>query len=202
MLEEYPSGSESEPVPPPTKAPSRKRKAATKLSEAASHLACLSRDYFEDSETEGPEELAEKFAGYIQRLEAALAKAKSSGGAPAAKQKTRADLETAAEKIRRAAVSGITKQMTWKPTCKTNTAKWLYDGLCTDPDVFGILMGLDGPPTWKMKKLPKETFENLLGGISASARYDDLSITGTDVNVRYKPDSGEFKFSGTYGRGY
>jgi hypothetical protein len=32
-------------------------------------------------------------------------------------------------------------------------------------------MGLDGPPTWKMKKLPKETFENLLGGISASARF-------------------------------
>jgi hypothetical protein len=135
MLEEYPSGSESEPAPPPTKAPSRKRKAAAsktstakkakaassssksgvlnkELSEAASHLACLSRDYFEDSETEGPEELAEKFAGYIKRLEAALAEAKSSGGAPAAKQKTRADLEAAAEKIRRAAVSGITKQMT------------------------------------------------------------------------------------------
>ena len=32
-------------------------------------------------------------------------------------------------------------------------------------------MGLDGPPTWKMKKLPKETFEDLLGGISASARF-------------------------------
>ena len=32
-------------------------------------------------------------------------------------------------------------------------------------------MGLDGPPTWKMKKLPKETFEDLLGGISASSRF-------------------------------
>ena len=32
-------------------------------------------------------------------------------------------------------------------------------------------MGLDGPPTWKMKKLPKGTFEELLGGISASARF-------------------------------
>jgi hypothetical protein len=94
----------------------------------------------------------------------------------------------------------------------------LYDGLA-DPDVFGILMGLDGPPPWKMKKLPKETFEDLLGGISASSRFvfqrmcvletadylyrfDSLCITGTVVNVRYMPDSGEFKFSGTYGRGY
>lgn len=46
-----------------------------------------------------------------------------------------------------------------------------------------------------MKKFPKETFEDLLGG-------NDLSITGSDVNVRYKTDSGELKLSGTYGRGY
>jgi hypothetical protein len=32
------------------------------------------------------------------------------------------------------------------------------------------------------------------------SRYDTLSITGTDVNIRYDKDSGEFKFSGTYGR--
>lgn len=78
---------------------------------------------------------------------------------------------------------------------KTNSAKWLYDGLCADPDVFGILRVLDGPSTRKMKKFPKETFEDLLGG-------NDLSITGSDVNVRYKTDSGELKLSGTYGRGY
>ena len=70
-----------------------------------------------------------------------------------------------------------------------------------------------------MKKLTKEDFEDLLGGISASSRfvfneeitigslltlcrYDNLNITGTHVNVRYDSDSGEFKFSGSYGRGY
>jgi hypothetical protein len=41
----------------------------------------------------------------------------------------------------------------------------LYDGLCADPDVFGIFWVLDGPSTRKMKKVPKETFEDLLGGI-------------------------------------
>ncbi|KAF8265476.1 hypothetical protein EI94DRAFT_1685455 [Lactarius quietus] len=115
---------------------------------------------------------------------------------------TRAELEAAAEKIKKAAVSGIKKQMTWKPSCKTNSAKWLYNGLCADPDVFGTLMGLDGPLTWKIKKLPKETFEDLLGRILASARYNTLRITGTNVNVQYYPDSGKFKFSGTYRIGY
>lgn len=53
-----------------------------------------------------------KLAQYTKLLEIALAGAKSSGGAPAAKQKTRAELEAAAGKIRKTAVSGIKKQMT------------------------------------------------------------------------------------------
>jgi pyruvate/2-oxoglutarate dehydrogenase complex dihydrolipoamide acyltransferase (E2) component len=136
MFEEYPSDSESDPAPPPTKAPSRKRKAAAsetstakkakaassssksgvldkEISKLASSLAHLGCSYFtDDDDPEDPERLAEKFARYIKQLETALAEAKSSGGAPAPKQNTRADLEAAAEKIRRAAVSGITKQMT------------------------------------------------------------------------------------------
>ena len=136
MVEEYPYGSESESEPQPTKAPSRKRKAAASgtstakkakaassssksgvLDKETSKLALSLRswgvDYF--TETEDPkdgEELAGTFAQYIEQLETALAEAMSSGGAPAAKKKTKADLQAAAEKIRRAAVSGITKQMT------------------------------------------------------------------------------------------
>ncbi|KAF9070106.1 hypothetical protein BDP27DRAFT_1159413, partial [Rhodocollybia butyracea] len=145
-------------------------------------------------------DVALKLAGYVKQLEAALAEAKSSGGAAAAQPKTQAELESAAEKVRKAAVSGIRKQMTWKPTCKSNTAKWSYDGLCADPEIFGVMMGLGGPPTWKVKKFSVENFQNALGHIEASVRfYDNLSITGTDVNVRYNAESGEFKFSGTYG---
>jgi len=197
-----------------TKTKTKKAKAASdtssnsgildkELSGIASSLVDQGVAYFTDSEDQ-PEgiDVAIQLARYIEKLEAALAEAKSSGGPPGAKRKTRAELEADAEKIRRAAVSGIKKQMTWKPTCKTNTAKWSYDGLCADPEVFGILLGLDGPPTWKMKKIPKDTFEDLLGGISASVRYDTLNLTGTDVSVRYNHDSGEFKFSGMYGRGY
>ena len=58
----------------------------------------------------------------------------------------------------------------WKPSCKTGSAKWTYDGICPDPAVFGAVMGLDGPPTFKMKKITIADFQNLVGRINASAR--------------------------------
>ncbi|KAK7696161.1 hypothetical protein QCA50_000812 [Cerrena zonata] len=111
--------------------------------------------------------------------------------------KSAEELDDAMEKIRKAAAAGIKKQMGWKPSCKTGTAKWVYDGVCPDADVFGRLMGLSGPPTWKTKKLTVDEFEDLLGSIHGSVRYDTLYLKG-NVNIRWS-DSGEFKFSGTYG---
>ena len=58
----------------------------------------------------------------------------------------------------------------WKPSCKTGSAKWVYDGVCTDPNVFGALMGLNGPPTWKQKKLTVAEFEDLFGRVEGSVR--------------------------------
>lgn len=131
--------SDSDPASQPIKAPSRKRKAAVsgtstakkakaasnsnsgildkEISELASSITNYGVEFFTDSELqEEPVDVAKRLARYIQRLETALAEAKSSRGAPVAKQKTRAELEAAAEKIRRAAVSGITKQMTVRVT--------------------------------------------------------------------------------------
>lgn len=58
----------------------------------------------------------------------------------------------------------------WKPSCKTNSAKFAYDGICTDPEVFGHMLGLGGPPTWKMKKFSREDFEDKIGRCTASIR--------------------------------
>ncbi|KAH9950921.1 hypothetical protein B0H21DRAFT_776327 [Amylocystis lapponica] len=135
-------------------------------------------------------------AQYARALEGAAAS--GSGSAQKAKR-TPEELEEAAEKVRKAAHSGIKKQMTWKPSCKTGSAKWLYDGICPDPEVFGELLGLGGPPKFKQKKFPKEEFERHIGELTASVRYDMLYITGKEVNVRWS-DTGEFKFSGTYGK--
>ncbi|KIP10847.1 hypothetical protein PHLGIDRAFT_183747 [Phlebiopsis gigantea 11061_1 CR5-6] len=138
-------------------------------------------------------------AQYVRSLEEQVKAANNAvADAVEAKKKSPEELEAAAEKIRKAAVAGIKKQMSWKPSCKQNSAKWLYDGICPDPEVFGHIFNQGGPPKFKQKKFTKEEFQHLVGSIQAAARYNALYITGTHVNVRWN-DSGEFKFSGTYG---
>lgn len=138
-------------------------------------------------------------AEYARSLEGAGAAAISNAGSSTVRAKTQEELEAAAEKIRKAAHSGIRKQMTWKLSCKTGAAKWAYDGICPDPEVFGALLGLGGPPKFKQKKMSREEFEGHIGSCEASVRYDTLGITSADVNIRWS-DTGEFKFSGSYGR--
>ncbi|KAI0746678.1 hypothetical protein C8Q80DRAFT_1220000 [Daedaleopsis nitida] len=122
-------------------------------------------------------------ASYARSLELQLAGgagavAGSSKAAAAPKPaKSQAELEAAAEKLRKAAVSGIKKQMS----------------------VFGVLMNLGGPPTFKMKKFSVEEFENCIGPIEGHVRYDTLFITSKEVTVRWS-ETGEFKFSGSYGK--
>lgn len=54
----------------------------------------------------------------------------------------------------------------------------MYDGVCADPAVFGHMMGLDGPPTWKMKKFSKDDFESLIGEVEGSVRFVLLRFYG------------------------
>ncbi|OAX43358.1 hypothetical protein K503DRAFT_681326 [Rhizopogon vinicolor AM-OR11-026] len=135
-------------------------------------------------------------AQYVKDLEQDVQQLEGTGSVP--KVLSADQLDAAVEKIRKAAHSGIKKQMTWKPSCKAGTAKWCYDGVCGDPVVFGTLLGLDGPPKWKMHKMPIEDFENCIGDLDASARYSHLYLKGPHVNIRWS-ESGEFRFSGTYG---
>lgn len=137
-----------------------------------------------------------QLAEYAQSLETSQ---QSKGGAAAPKENSEEEIKAEVAKLSRACVSQITKQMKWKDSCKSGTAKWSYDGICADPVVFGAMLGLKGPPNWKMKKIPKQEFEQCVGPIEASARYSELRITSSEVNVRWNPDTKEFKFSGSYG---
>ncbi|KAJ7434788.1 hypothetical protein B0H11DRAFT_2116406 [Mycena galericulata] len=134
---------------------------------------------------------ARSIAQYARWLEEELAATKP-------KEKTKEEIDAAAEKLRSACVSGIKKQMAWKPTCKTGGAKWSYDGVCADPVVFGSLVNLPGPPKWKAQKYTVAEFERFMGSIDASVRYDNLELVG-NVNVRYQAEEGTFKMSGSYG---
>lgn len=131
------------------------------------------------------------------------------------KVKTKEELKAAAEKLRNAARSGIRKQMTvscyfthnhhtrrltspsmqWKLSCKTGSAKWVYDGVCADPAIFGAFLGLDGPPTFKTKKIPKGEFQDLVGDLCVSIRYvalDLLSTTETELKLPTSVDMTRF----------
>ncbi|KIM46485.1 hypothetical protein M413DRAFT_441573 [Hebeloma cylindrosporum] len=110
-----------------------------------------------------------------------------------------AELAAAAAKLANAVRSGIRKQLTWKPSAKTGSARWTYDGVCPDPEVFGAMLNLGGPPKFKATKMAADEFQNLIGDLDVSIRYDVLRAT-SDVNIQWKPDQGTFKFSGSYGK--
>ena len=58
--------------------------------------------------------------------------------------------------------------MQWKPTCKEGRAKWSYDGLCGDPEVFAVLLNLREPMKSKTRKMPKDEFEQCFGDLDVS----------------------------------
>ena len=113
-------------------------------------------------------------------------------------EKSAEQVQEAAAKLKGAAASGIKKQMKWRPSCKTSGAAWSYDGVCADATVFGAILNIDGPPTFKMKKYTVDEFQGFVGYISASAMYNSMDLLG-NVNVRWDAAEGTFKFSGKYG---
>ncbi|EUC63138.1 hypothetical protein RSOL_480490 [Rhizoctonia solani AG-3 Rhs1AP] len=143
-------------------------------------------------------QLVVSIAQYAKSLEGSISVAGSSSKA-APPPKTAEQISAEAERVISQIDRGISKLMTWKTSCKTGSAKYSYDGICVDPRVFGKVLGLDGPPNFKMKKYTKEEFEVLIGCISKEIRFDTLYLAGP-VNVRYNPDTGEFKITGSYGK--
>ncbi|CUA75273.1 hypothetical protein RSOLAG22IIIB_05810 [Rhizoctonia solani] len=146
------------------------------------------------------QEIREMFATiarYTKSLEGSVAVAGQTGR-DAPPPKTPEQIQAEVTRIKTLITRGIKKLMTWKPSCKHGRAKYAFDGVCPDPRVFGTVFGLDGPPTWRTKKYTYAEFERHVGEIEGRARYSELVLT-SDVNVRYNPETGEFKFSGNYG---
>ncbi|KAJ7743260.1 hypothetical protein DFH07DRAFT_749957, partial [Mycena maculata] len=134
---------------------------------------------------------ARSISEYARWLEGEVAASKP-------KEMSKEEIRAAAGRLRGACVSGIKKQMVWKPSCKTGGAKWSYDGVCADPVIFGALLKLAAPPKWNAQRYTVPEFEAFIGSIDASVRYDDLELVG-NVNVRYQAAEGTFKMSGSYG---
>ncbi|TFK66575.1 hypothetical protein BDN72DRAFT_844193 [Pluteus cervinus] len=133
-------------------------------------------------------------AQYVQILQSQIDSLKPKARSPE-------DIEDAAQKIRAVAKSAILNHMSWRPTCNDGRAKWTYDGVCQDPEIFGAVIGLTGAPLpFKTKKIPQAEFEKLFGGtFHKSIRYATLELT-SDVTVQWFPEEGTFKLKGLYGK--
>ena len=83
-------------------------------------------------------------------------------------------------------------------SCPSHTVVYhIFDILV--PEVFASLLDLDSVG-WKQKKFTLKEFSDAMGcEPQGSARYHTLYIT-SDINIKWNPSTGEFKFSGTYGR--
>ena len=57
----------------------------------------------------------------------------------------------------------------------------MYDGVFPDADVFGKVMVLSGPPTWRMKKFTAAEFQDIIGDIEAHARYVPIVFLSSSV---------------------
>ncbi|CAE6441825.1 unnamed protein product [Rhizoctonia solani] len=142
-------------------------------------------------------EMIATMARYTKSLEGSIAVA-SRTGRDAPLPKTAEQIQTEVSSITNLITRGIKKLMTWKPNCKYGRARYAFDSVCPDPRVFGTIFGLNGPPPWKAKKYTYTEFENFVGEVKGRARYSYLVLT-SDVNIRYNPETGEFKVSGSYG---
>lgn len=93
----------------------------------------------------------------------------------------------------------IKSQLKWKTSCKLGKAQWKYQGICGSDEIFKALMGCE--TKFKRKKLSLEDFYKIVGTnhISASIRYDTLTLCG-DVTASWDVDTKEFGFSGKYGK--
>ncbi|KAI4725386.1 hypothetical protein E4T49_06855 [Aureobasidium sp. EXF-10728] len=105
-----------------------------------------------------------------------------------------------AKKTRDVCAAEIKKQMKWQPSCKKGSTKWSYTGIVPHEDVFYKLFGFEKPKKpWKQKAIDMVDFEQRIGDISASIRYNTLNLTGDSVKVHWDQDEKTFKLTGTYG---
>jgi hypothetical protein len=94
---------------------------------------------------------------------------------------------------------GIRKAMVWKQSCKTGSARYSWEGTCSGfPELLAILKLPAQTKPFKAKKFTAEEFQDIVGDISASARYSTMYLKDY-VNVRFDADDNVIKIGGSYG---
>ncbi|CAE6506738.1 unnamed protein product [Rhizoctonia solani] len=135
---------------------------------------------------------------YMKSLQGSVSVASLTGG-DAPPLKTPKQIQAEVTVLKGLIKRGIEKLMCWKPTCKEGRTKFAFEGVCSDPRVFGTVFGSNGPPNWRTKKYTYPEFEDFVGNVRGQVQYSYLVIT-SNVSVQYNPNTGEFKVSGNYGQ--
>lgn len=79
-------------------------------------------------------------------------------------------------------------------------ARFIYECQVSSEYIYKIVLGLPSDHSKKMFEMPVYDFEHAVERPVGKVRYDELRITGTDVNVRWEPDKSVYKITGTYGK--
>jgi hypothetical protein len=116
--------------------------------------------------------------------------------APALSQE---QLDAKVEQFRKLAYQGIKAQITWRPSCKTGTARFVYACLC-DEATFRAFLNLHEKDKTKGYKDDVAAFQKdvLRNVLMVRIRYGYLSLNG-DVRVSYNKKLSEMKITGSFG---
>ena len=143
----------------------------------------------------------QRLAICVQELESEVARLKQQEASSSKGMKKPIDPELIAEKDERKQqmiAKAIKKSMIWKPSCKTGSAKWSWEGECDFTELLAIF-GFPSNTPFKTKRISLSDFERAVGPIHASARYSSLEIRGEHVNLHFDADTNTMRLSGSYG---
>jgi hypothetical protein len=108
-------------------------------------------------------------------------------------------LDAKVEQFRKLAYQGIKAQITWRPSCKSGTARFVYACLC-DEATFRAFLNLHEKDKTKGYKYDVAAFQKdvLRNVLMVRIRYGYLSLNG-DVRVSYNKKLSEMKITGSFG---
>jgi hypothetical protein len=103
------------------------------------------------------------------------------------------------EQFRKLAFQGIKAQITWRPSCKSGTARFVHACMC-DEATFRAFLNLGEKDKTKGYKYDVDAFQKdiLRNVLMVRIRYGYLSLNG-DVRVSYNKKLSEMKITGSFG---
>ncbi|CAJ2514188.1 Uu.00g023070.m01.CDS01 [Anthostomella pinea] len=114
-----------------------------------------------------------------------------------------AQAEEKVEIARKVMFRGIRKQMTWEPSCETDSATFSFSSALHSKQVFDALTNQPSDPkkTKKQLSFTVAEFEEKVALNSVRGASNWLYLTGKGVLVRWNEDDQSFTVTGSYGRG-